>query len=36
MILNDEMININEPWALEKIDVPFLDAERYLVKVSNS
>ena len=35
-ILNDEMININEPWALEKIDVPFLDAERYLVKVSNS
>ena len=35
-ILNDEMININEPWALEKLDVPFLDAERYLVKVSNS
>ena len=35
-ILNDEMININEPWTLEKLDVPFLDAERYLVKVSNS
>ena len=35
-ILNDEMININQPWALEKLDVPFLDAERYLVKVSNS
>ena len=35
-ILNDEMININEPWALEKLDVPFLEAERYLVKVSNS
>ena len=35
-ILNDEMININQPWTLEKLDVPFLDAERYLVKVSNS
>jgi len=35
-ILNDEMININEPWTLEKLDVPFLEAERYLVKVSNS
>ena len=34
-ILNDEMININQPWTLEKLDVPFLDAERYLVKVSN-
>ena len=35
-ILNDEMVNINEPWTLEKLDVPFLEAERYLVKVSNS
>ena len=35
-ILDDEMININYPWALEKLDVPFLEAERYLVKVSNS
>ena len=35
-ILNDEMVNINQPWTLEKLDVPFLDAERYLVKVSNS
>ena len=35
-ILNDEMININQPWTLEKLDVPFLEAERYLVKVSNS
>ena len=35
-ILNVEMININEPWTLEKLDVPFLEAERYLVKVSNS
>ena len=35
-ILNDEMININQLWTLEKLDVPFLDAERYLVKVSNS
>ena len=34
-ILNNEMANINELWTLEKIDVPFLDAERYLVKVSN-
>ena len=32
-ILDDEMININDPWALEKLDVPFLQAERYLVKV---
>ena len=23
-ILDDEMININDPWALEKLDVPFL------------
>jgi hypothetical protein len=30
------MKNINKPWVLEKLDVPFLDAERYLVKVSNS
>ena len=35
-ILDDEMININDPWALEKLDVPFLRAERYLVKVSSS
>ena len=35
-ILNDEMVNINQPWTLEKLDVPFLDAERYLVKVFNS
>ena len=35
-ILNDEMININQPWTLEKLDVPFLEAERYLVMVSNS
>ena len=35
-ILDDEMININEPWTLEKLDVPFLQAERYLVKVSSS
>ena len=35
-ILDDEMININDPWALEKLDVPFLQAERYLVKVSSS
>ena len=35
-ILNDEMKNINKPWILEKLDVPFLEAERYLVKVSNS
>jgi len=35
-ILDDEMININDPWALEKLDIPFLQAERYLVKVSNS
>jgi len=35
-ILNDEMIHINQPWTLEKLDVPFLDAERYLVKVCNS
>ena len=35
-ILDDEMININDPWALEKLDVPFLKAERYLVKVSSS
>ena len=35
-ILDDEMININDPWILEKLDVPFLQAERYLVKVSSS
>ena len=35
-ILDDEMININDPWALEKLDIPFLHAERYLVKVSSS
>ena len=35
-ILDDEMININDPWILEKLDIPFLQAERYLVKVSNS
>ena len=35
-ILDDEMVNINEPWTLEKLNVPFLEAERYLVKVSNS
>ena len=35
-ILDDEMININDPWALEKLDIPFLQAERYLVKVSSS
>ena len=35
-ILDDEMININDPWALKKLDVPFLKAERYLVKVSSS
>ena len=35
-ILDDEMININDHWALEKLDVPFLQAERYLVKVSSS
>ena len=34
--LDDEMININDSWALEKLDVPFLQAERYLVKVSSS
>ena len=35
-ILDDEMVNINDPWALEKLDIPFLEAERYLVKVSSS
>ena len=35
-ILDDEMVSINDPWALEKLDVPFLEAERYLVKVSSS
>ena len=34
--LDDEMINIDDSWALEKLDVPFLQAERYLVKVSSS
>ena len=33
--LNEEMLNINKPWSLENIDVPFLDADRYLVKVIN-
>ena len=35
-ILDDEMVSINDPWALKKLDVPFLEAERYLVKVSSS
>ena len=35
-ILDDEMININDPWVLEKLDIPFLQAERFLVKVSSS
>ena len=35
-ILDDEMIGINDPWVIEKLDVPFLRAERYLVKVSSS
>ena len=35
-ILDDEMFNINDPWTLEKLDIPFLEAERYLVKVSSS
>ena len=35
-IWDDEMININDTWALEKLDIPFLQAERYLVKVSSS
>jgi len=35
-ILDDEMVSINNPWALEKLDIPFLEAERYLVKVSSS
>jgi hypothetical protein len=35
-ILDDEMVSINDPWALEKLEVPFLHAERYLVKVSSS
>ena len=35
-ILDDEMVSINDPWALEKLDIPFLEAERYLVKVSSS
>ena len=35
-ILDDEMVSINDPWALEKLDIPFLEAERYLVKVSIS
>lgn len=35
-ILDDEMVSINYPWALEKLDIPFLEAERYLVKVSSS
>ena len=35
-ILNDEMKGIDNPWTLENLDVPFLKAERYLVKVTNS
>ena len=35
-ILDNEMVNINDPWILEKLDIPFLQAERYLVKVSSS
>lgn len=35
-ILDDEMVSINDPWALEKLDIPLLEAERYLVKVSSS
>jgi len=35
-ILDNEMVNINDPWTLEKLDIPFLQAERYLVKVSSS
>jgi 16S rRNA (guanine527-N7)-methyltransferase len=35
-ILDDEMVSINDPWALKKLEVPFLHAERYLVKVSSS
>lgn len=34
-ILNDEMKGIDNPWTLENLDVPFLKAERYLVKVTN-
>ena len=35
-ILNDEMKGIDNPWTLDNLDVPFLKAERYLVKVTNS
>ena len=35
-VLDDEMVSINDPWVLEKLDIPFLEAERYLVKVSSS
>jgi len=35
-ILNDEMKGIDNPWTLDNLDVPFLKAERYLVKVKNS
>ena len=35
-ILNDEMKSIDNSWTLESLDVPFLKAERYLVKVTNS
>ena len=35
-ILNDEMQGIDNSWTLESLDVPFLKAERYLVKVTNS
>jgi len=30
------MKGIDNPWTLENLDVPFLKAERYLVKVTNS
>ena len=35
-ILNDEMKGIDNSWTLQSLDVPFLKAERYLVKVTNS
>jgi 16S rRNA (guanine527-N7)-methyltransferase len=33
--MNNEMAKINFPCEFEKINVPFLDAERYLIKVKN-
>jgi hypothetical protein len=30
------MKGIDNSWTLESLDVPFLKAERYLVKVTNS